>query len=107
MGEEDRLKIAEEKTLRQNAMAGLLNSLDGIDLDIYGTNVNRWWGFMSRAGAWDKSHLMRQIEKYADVYTSRVSNLLRYTPYGCFSSSFSQSLAHDEVLSSYLQRLEG
>lgn len=61
---------------------------------------------MSRAGAWDKSHLMRQIEKYADVYTSRVSNLLRYTPYGCFSSSLSQSLAHDKDLTSYLQRLE-
>lgn len=22
------------------------------------------WGFLSRAGFWDKSHLMRQIEKY-------------------------------------------
>jgi hypothetical protein len=22
------------------------------------------WGFLSRAGLWDKSHLMRQIEKY-------------------------------------------
>jgi hypothetical protein len=25
--------------------------------------------------------LMRQIEKYADVYTSRVSNFLRYSPF--------------------------
>jgi hypothetical protein len=24
---------------------------------------------------------MRQIEKYADIYTSRVSNFLRYTPF--------------------------
>eukprot|EP00966_Prymnesium_polylepis_P201207 4661986-Prymnesium_polylepis.2 len=30
---------------------------------------------MSRAGFADKSHLMRQIEKYADIYTSRVSNV--------------------------------
>jgi len=22
------------------------------------------WGYLSRAGLWDKSHLMRQIEKY-------------------------------------------
>jgi hypothetical protein len=36
------------------------------------------WGYLSRAGLNDKSQLTRQIEKYADVYTSRVSNLLRY-----------------------------
>ena len=41
----------------------------------------------------DKSHLMRQIEKYADVYTSRVSNLLPYTPFKHFLCQ-RQSLAH-------------
>lgn len=25
------------------------------------------WGYLSRAGLWDKSHLMRQIEKYVNV----------------------------------------
>ena len=49
---------------------------------------------MSRAGFSDKSHIMRQMEKYADVYTSRVSNLLRYTPYAYFRAG-QQSLAHD------------
>jgi hypothetical protein len=39
---------------------------------------HRRWGFLSRAGLNDKSQLCRQIEKYADVYTSRVSNFLRY-----------------------------
>jgi hypothetical protein len=38
------------------------------------------WGPLMRCGN-DKSHLARQIERYADVYTSRVSNLLDYTPY--------------------------
>ena len=33
------------------------------------------WGLMMRAGA-DKSLLARQVERYADIYTSRVSNLL-------------------------------
>lgn len=81
------------------------------------------WGYLSRAGLWDKSHLMRQIEKYvnvlwqflslfydllidlkfffkhvrlllifffswncryADIYTSRVSNFLHYTPFMYF-----------------------
>ncbi|XP_020226786.1 5'-nucleotidase domain-containing protein 4 isoform X2 [Cajanus cajan] len=52
------------------------------------------WGFLSRAGLWDKSHLMRQIEKYADIYTSRVSNFLYYTPFMYFRSQ-EQNLAHD------------
>ena len=58
-----------------------------------GSHVNRYWGYMSRAGFADKSHLMRQIEKYADIYTSRVSNLLPYTPYKQFLCQ-RQSLAH-------------
>jgi HAD superfamily 5'-nucleotidase-like hydrolase len=58
-----------------------------------GSHVNQFWGYMSRAGFADKSHLMRQIEKYADIYTSRVSNLLPYTPYKQFLCQ-RQSLAH-------------
>lgn len=58
-----------------------------------GNHVNQYWGYMSRAGFADKSHLMRQIEKYADIYTSRVSNLLPYTPYKLFLCQ-RQSLAH-------------
>ena len=29
----------------------------------------------------DKSHLARQIEASADIYTARVSNFLHYTPF--------------------------
>lgn len=58
------------------------------------------WGFLSRAGLHDKSQLCRQIEKYADVYTSRVCNLLRYTPYMYFRSP-TQSMAHDRGLTEY------
>jgi len=59
-----------------------------------GAHVNRHWGYATRAGFADKSHLMRQIEKYADIYTSRVSNFLQYTPYKTFLCG-QQSLAHD------------
>lgn len=38
------------------------------------------WGPLMRCGN-DKSHLARQLERYADVYMSRVSNLLAYTPF--------------------------
>ncbi len=41
---------------------------------------NPIWGPLMRAGN-DKSHLARQMERYADIYTSRVSNLLDATPF--------------------------
>ncbi|MEW5313592.1 MAG: hypothetical protein WDW38_005147 [Sanguina aurantia] len=63
-----------------------------------GAHRNRRWGFLSRAGVNDKSQLSRQIEKYADIYTSRVSNFQRYTPYSYFRSP-SQSVAHDRNIS--------
>lgn len=63
------------------------------------SEMSRYWGYMSRAGFADKSHLMRQIEKYADIYTSRVSNLLPCTPYKQFLCP-RQSLAHCSTTSS-------
>ena len=65
-----------------------------------GAHFNVHWGFLSRAGLNDKSQLAIQIEKYADIYTSRVSNFLRYTPFMYFRSP-SQSLAHDRNLTAY------
>ena len=44
---------------------------------------NDAWGLMMRAGA-DKSLLARQVERYADIYTSRVSNLLYPGPFATF-----------------------
>jgi HAD superfamily 5'-nucleotidase-like hydrolase len=51
------------------------------------------WGQIMRAGN-DKSHLARQIERYADVYTSRVSNFLQQTPF-VYLRSPRGSLPHD------------
>jgi HAD superfamily 5'-nucleotidase-like hydrolase len=51
------------------------------------------WGLLLRAGN-DKSLLARQVERYADVYTSRVSNLLGATPFA-FLRSARGSLPHD------------
>jgi len=55
--------------------------------------TNARWGLLTRAGN-DKSHLTRQIERYADIYTSRVSNFLHATPYAYFRSPRG-SLPHD------------
>ena len=50
-----------------------------------------------RAGV-DKSLFARQVEKYADVYTSRVSNFARATPYGYLRAARG-SLPHDAASS--------
>lgn len=55
--------------------------------------VSARWGPIMRAGN-DKSHLARQIERYADIYTSRVSNLLHLTPFAYLRSPRG-SLPHD------------
>lgn len=91
---------AEKQAYYSGQLGRLVASMVALDEDIvgklrvYGGHVNEKWGYLSRAGFSDKSHLMRQVEKYADVYTSRVSNLLRYTPYAYFRAG-QQSLAHD------------
>lgn len=54
---------------------------------------NPHWGLLLRAGN-DKSHLARQVERYADIYTSRVSNFLWLTPFAYLRSSRG-SLPHD------------
>ena len=51
----------------------------------------RPWGPIMRSGR-DKSHLAFQVERYADIYTSRVSNLL--SPYARYES-MRLSLPHD------------
>lgn len=54
---------------------------------------NATWGPLMRAGN-DKSALARQVERSADVYTSRVSNFLHATPYKYLRSERG-SLPHD------------
>ncbi|MEM1031832.1 MAG: HAD-IG family 5'-nucleotidase [Myxococcota bacterium] len=56
---------------------------------------NPRWGLLMRAGN-DKSQLARQIERWADVYTSRVSNLLHQTPFA-YLRSRRGSLPHDPL----------
>lgn len=54
---------------------------------------NPRWGPLMRAGN-DKSLFARQVERYADVYTSRVSNLRFETPYAYLRAARG-SLPHD------------
>ena len=45
-----------------------------------GKLFNPIWGLLWRTGA-DKSSLARQVERYADIYTSRISNFMHCSPY--------------------------
>jgi HAD superfamily 5'-nucleotidase-like hydrolase len=45
--------------------------------------LNEHWGLHMRSGN-DRSYLARIIERHADIYTSRVSNFLRETPFAFF-----------------------
>lgn len=58
-----------------------------------GELVSPRWGPLLRTGN-DKSHLARQIERHADIYTSRVSNFLFSTPF-VYLRSPRGSLPHD------------
>ncbi|MEZ5063993.1 MAG: HAD-IG family 5'-nucleotidase [bacterium] len=56
---------------------------------------NPIWGSLMRAGN-DKSLFARQVERYADVYLSRVSNFLYETPFA-FLRAARPSLPHDPL----------
>ncbi|MEM1347198.1 MAG: HAD-IG family 5'-nucleotidase [Myxococcota bacterium] len=55
-----------------------------VDKDGHSLNPN--WGYLMRTGK-DKSMLTTQVERYADIYTSRVSNFRAYTPFMYFRSA--------------------
>ncbi len=87
----------------QTEMSRLHDGLVALDDEITplaraaGALANNRWGLIMRTGS-DKSHLARQIERHADIYTSRVSNFLFETPFAYFRSHRG-SLPHDYRLS--------
>ncbi|XXF77761.1 HAD-IG family 5'-nucleotidase [Myxococcaceae bacterium GXIMD 01537] len=89
----------EELHARLSALRVQLEALDaelGPMARAAGELSNPHWGLLTRAGN-DKSHLARQMERYADIYTSRVSNFLFATPY-VYLRSPRGSLPHDPSL---------
>jgi hypothetical protein len=102
---EQRLKdgYGPETTLRLNKLGdqldGLTEKISALDEHIKPLAkeaqevFNQRWGLLTRAG-FDKSYLARQLEGYADIYMSRVSNLLYQTPFAYLRSTRS-SLPHD------------
>lgn len=54
---------------------------------------SRRWGLLMRAGN-DKSHLARQVERYADIYLAKVSDFAVHSPFA-YLRSVRGSLPHD------------
>ncbi|MFI5305886.1 MAG: HAD-IG family 5'-nucleotidase [Polyangiales bacterium] len=88
----------------QERLRDLRAELDALDPRITalakeaGQLGNARWGALMHAGN-DKSRLARQIERYADVYTSRVSNFMYVTPFGYLRAPRG-TLPHDSVAGS-------
>ncbi len=86
----------------RQAITELRTQIDALDAQIAplaraaGALNNPHWGLIMRAGI-DKSYLARQVERYADVYTSRVSNFALCTPFAYLRAP-QVSLPHDEGL---------
>jgi len=90
---------AQNKQKLEATAQALRNRLLAIDdeiapLAIASTELaNPRWGLLTRAGN-EKSLLAEQVERYADIYTSRVSNLGDLTPFA-FLRSPRGSAPHD------------
>jgi 5'-nucleotidase len=82
---------AEAKTVNDEGQA--LDALVAPLAKASGEIGNGTWGPLMRAGN-DKSLFARQVERYADIYTSRVSNLLAETPFAYLRAARG-SLPHD------------
>lgn len=93
--ESDSVEVLEQK------MSDLRSRLTSLDQKIAplakasSKLVNDNWGPLMRTGK-DKSLFARQVERYADVYTGRVSNFLHHTPF-TYLRSHRGSLPHDEA----------
>ncbi len=85
----------------EREMADLREELVALDEEIAplaqqaGQLGNENWGPIMRTGK-DKSLFARQVERYADVYTGRVSNFLHHTPF-VYLRSYRGNLPHDAV----------
>lgn len=94
-------RIATGRTVEQieaeakavNDEGGALDALIAPLAKASGEIGNETWGPLMRAGN-DKSLFARQVERYADIYTSRVSNLLAETPFAYLRAARG-SLPHD------------
>ena len=90
---EDPVEVLEHRLADRKGEMSALDERIGPLARAAGGLANPNWGLLLRSGN-DKSHLARQVERSADVYTSRVSNFLHLTPFAYFRARRG-SLPHD------------
>jgi hypothetical protein len=91
LSEDGRTKLEEERRRHKYELERLRRGLrqanevgDQLEADIE-AGFNRYWGLLFKEGH-ENSRFGEQVEKYACLYTSRVSNLLHYSPMQYFRS---------------------
>lgn len=92
VGDESESSLEKELTSVREAVLALDHEIAPLAQES-GKLLNPYWGLLMRTGN-DKSHFARQMERYADIYTARVSNFLHHTPY-VYLRSHRGSLPHD------------
>ncbi len=75
-----RTEVDEKRALQKRVLGELETLEDAVDREF-----NRYWGRLFREGN-DRSHFGAQVQSYAGIYTSRVSNFLFYSPTQVFRS---------------------
>lgn len=80
---EEPLKVLEQQLQAQREALLALDAEITPIAQAAGELANARWGLLMASGN-DKSYFARQVERHADIYTSRVSNLLYATPFAFF-----------------------
>lgn len=73
-----------------------LNSKISERLKLYKTFFNPYWGEILRAG-YDESRFAEQVEKYACIYMTKVSDLYKYSPKVYFRP-YHRTMPHEELI---------
>jgi len=84
--EVERLRKSEKSGLEKlrRALRHFSHEIDELEIGIE-RGINRYWGFLFKEGH-ENSRFGEQVEVYACLYTSRVSNFLQYSPVQHFRS---------------------
>lgn len=77
--QEDGEKVPKEELSNLFSEMDKLNQKISIQLEEYQTFFNPYWGSMMRAGQ-EESRFADQVEKYACIYMTKVSDLIDYSP---------------------------
>lgn len=82
--EEERKTIKSELDTLRKALKECTDVADTLEIDVE-RGFNPYWGLMFKEGN-ENSRFGEQVEQYACIYTSRVSNFLQYSPMQYFRS---------------------